>query len=198
MIKHPTRLFCTKLEKIIAMVSTPQDVLKFWDGIPMHDKFNTNLDLDKLIISKYSDLHKLSSEGKQADWKATPEGCLANIIILDQFSRHIYRGNSKSYAYDIMALNVTQIAIEKGFDQDMSDGDLYWLLSPFMHSENNEIQSAAIKRYKGNKKCEDFHSWLIHHNQIIKKFGRFPHRNQVLDRKSTPEELIYLDKPRHF
>ena len=138
---------------------------------------------------------------KQAElwtWRENAEGRLAEIIILDQFSRNLYRDQAAAFAQDAQALTLAQEAIRLGLDQQLAPEQRSFLYMPFMHSESKLIHEEALKLFEalGNPINLDFEH---RHKVIIDRFGRYPHRNAILGRESTPEEIEFLKQPNsHF
>ena len=153
---------------------------------------DTNLDAD--ILARFSSLHLAAQQGELSEWRKTPEGSLAEIIVLDQFSRNMYRGTAQAFASDGLALALAQFAIEKGHDTQLEPLQRSFLYMPFMHSESAKIHMQALSLFTalGNENNLDFE---IKHKAIIDRFGRYPHRNQILGRVSTAEEEAFLTEP---
>lgn len=167
-------------------------VLDFWfEECTENDRFNGGERVDLLITERFYDLHTKVAAGELWQWRATPEGSLAEIIVLDQFSRNLYRGKPEAFVFDGQALMLAQVAIEKGFDTELSDQERLFIYMPFMHSESRVIHKEAISLFttlgnEGSLKYEHIHK------EIIDQFGRYPHRNKQLGRQNTPEEEAYL------
>lgn len=127
-------------------------------------------------------------------WRETALGSLAEVIILDQFSRNIYRDKPESFAFDSMALALAQCAISRGLDNDLSEYQRVFLYMPYMHSESSLIHIEAVKLFSsvGIQSNLDFE---YQHKAIIDRFGRYPHRNQILGRQSTEDEIEFLKQP---
>ncbi len=172
-----------------------KDVLKFWfeDHGPAV-WFSHSEELDALIRERFSGLHALAIAGKLSEWRNTSEGRLVEIIILDQFSRNMFRGNAKAFAWDKLALELSKQAIQKGDDKKLPPTMRAFLYVPFMHSERLEDHDVALTLYKALGEEENFKFELLH-KDIIERFGRYPHRNKALGRTSTQEEKAFLDDP---
>lgn len=151
-------------------------------------------DFDLMIQRRFGDLHDKAKAGELADWRETPLGALAEVIILDQFSRNIYRDKPASFACDPMALALTQFAIANSLDSQLSDIQRVFLYMPFMHSESKQIHIEAVRLFAsvGIESNLDFE---YKHKAIIDRFGRYPHRNKILGRESTQAELAFLRQP---
>lgn len=149
---------------------------------------------DSAIQSRFGDLHDQAKAGELYQWRQTALGSLAEIIILDQFSRNIYRDTAASFSTDPLSLALAQVAIAKGFDLELSATERSFLYMPFMHSESKLIHQEAVKLFEqlGNKNNEDFEH---KHKAIIDRFGRYPHRNAILGRQSSLEEIEFLKQP---
>jgi len=142
-------------------------------------------------IKSFADVHTAVVAGETSIWRETAGGALAEIIVLDQFSRNMFRGDQKCFAYDTQALELAQGAIEKGQDKELPENMRMFMYMPYMHSESKEVHADAVPLFEslgmeGTLKYE-----LIHKN-IIDQFGRYPHRNEILGREPTPEEEKYL------
>lgn len=172
-----------------------QEVLDFWfNEIDSELWFQKDTDFDNKIITRFGKLHQQAVQGELSAWRHSPKGALAEIILLDQFSRNIYRDQPESFAADPMALALAQVAIQNGFDQALSLSERSFLYMPFMHSESAVIHEEAVKLFRslGIVNNLDFE---LKHKKIVDRFGRYPHRNAILGRKSSPEELAFLEEP---
>lgn len=149
---------------------------------------------DRLIEKRFLSLHSAAARGELFHWRSEPEGRLAEIILLDQFSRNIFRGKPESFLYDGMALILAQEAITSGADSDLPPEKKAFIYMPYMHSESAVIHETALKLFS-QPGIEANLEWEIKHKAIIDRFGRYPHRNEILGRKSTPEELDFLARP---
>lgn len=158
--------------------------------------------IDKNIAALYAPLVDLIHAGSQYDfWKNQPEGCLASILVLDQFPRNIFRDTPQSFFYDAMARELAEQFVSKGFNTLMTPLQCVFAYLPFEHSEDMGDQERSVALFKqlastaGPAEKEMFASFLefaIRHREIIEKFGRFPHRNEILGRASTAKELRFL------
>ena len=158
---------------------------------------------DATIKSKFSDYLIAASERKLNSWLTSPCGTLSLIIILDQFPRSLFRGTANAFLYDEMALNIAKEGITSQYDQQLEPVERQFFYMPFQHSESAAVQNESIEVYQGllsdcqgeqeiklGKSALEF---AEKHKRIIDQFGRYPHRNKALDRKSTAEETAYLD-----
>jgi uncharacterized protein (DUF924 family) len=167
------------------------EIINFWQEAGPEKWFANNPDFDAQIQTLYSDAPDKTLNGTYDEWLGIPEKSLALILILDQFPRNIYRNSSKAYAYDEAAKQKASNIIAKGFDQSYPLPLKRFFYLPYMHSEKLEDQLYCIEL------CEkandpDGVKFGQTHLDVIEKFNRFPHRNEVLGRQSTPEELDFL------
>lgn len=171
------------------------EVLKFWfQEIEAKLWFATDKDFDDQIRQRFLSVMQQAAAGELYSWRATAEGRLAEIIVLDQFSRNVYRNTSKAFSQDPIALVLAQEAVASGALTSLTPTQRGFLLLPYMHSESRQIHVVAEALYKefapsGNYKFE------LMHKAIVDRFGRYPHRNEILGRTSTPEELEFLAQP---
>lgn len=178
-----------------AILPTADDVLDFWfREIPEAAWWEKNPAFDRLLGQRFSSLHKAARRGELWTWRRDIHGRLAEILVLDQFSRNIFRDSAEAFACDAMALALAQEAVAGGETQELPPPQRAFLYLPFMHSESAVIHEQALRLFAepGLESNLDFE---IHHKAIIDRFGRYPHRNAVLGRLSTPEELAFLQQP---
>lgn len=174
---------------------TPQDVLKFWfQDLKPQDHFEKNPEIDKLITLKFSSTVEQALKGELFSWRIDPMGRLAEIVILDQFTRNIYRDSPNAFIGDSIALTLAQEAVTWGFDRDMALTRRAFIYMPFMHSESKLIHEHAVKLFS-QPGLESSLKFELVHKKIIDQFGRYPHRNAILGRTSTPEEIEFLKGP---
>ena len=170
-------------------------ILKFWfHEIKPSQWWIKDTKFDNLIKNKFYNFHKKAHLNKLSHWRLYPKGRLAEIILLDQFSRHIYRGLPRAYESDILALKLSQEAIENKVDKEMKQIEKLFLYMPFMHSESIEFQTKSLNLFKKLGLKKNIES-AERHFEVIKKFGRFPHRNIVLNRISSLKEIEFLKTP---
>ncbi len=172
-----------------------QDILDFWfhaDSQPFW--FSQSHEFDQSIAQQFMSTHRQATQAELWAWRKTAEGRLAEIIVLDQFSRNLFRDSPQAFAQDSLALALAQEAISLNLDQQLSPEQRAFLYMPFMHSESRMIHEFALKLFQrlGNPTNLEFEK---KHKVIIDRFGRYPHRNQILGRESTDEELIFLTQP---
>jgi len=175
--------------------STAFDVLEFWFvELEPRQWWVKDEALDREIEERFADLHADAVAGKLYGWRETAMGRLAEIIILDQFSRNIYRDSPEAFAWDGMALVLAQEAVRIGADQELDVPEKAFFYMPYMHSESMAIHVQALRLF--DQPGAEFNlEFEIKHKAIIDRFGRYPHRNAILGRESTAEELAFLEGP---
>ena len=169
----------------------PQDVLAFWRAAGPDKWFTKDAAFDAEIRTRFLATYEAAAAGALA-WDDTPEGTLALLIVLDQFPRNMFRGSARAFATDPLARAVAVRAIERGFDRQIAVAERGFFYLPFEHSETlaDQERGVALNRASGDA---DALKWAELHADIIRRFGRFPHRNAVLGRATTPEEQAFLD-----
>jgi len=174
-------------------MTTPQDVLEFWfDGDPASHRtvwFEKEDAFDHTCRRFVDALHDAKS-GTLDHWAETPLGALALVILLDQLSRNLFRGSPDAYAADTKAQSIARVAIARGFDQQVGNIERIFFYLPLEHSEDMADQAESVRLF--TSLGDDAAKWARHHHDIVLRFGRFPHRNAILARASTPEEERYL------
>ncbi|MCE9677806.1 DUF924 domain-containing protein [Shewanella sp. AS1] len=171
---------------------TPDSIINFWfEEIKPTSWFVKDQEFDDLLRRNYSDLLSHAKQGELYFWRNKPQGRLAEIIILDQFSRNIFRDTPDAFSADAMALTLAQEAVANGADTKLPNIQVPFLYMPYMHSESASIHEVAMMLFsreaaKGNLEYER------RHKAIIDRFGRYPHRNAILGRESTADELAFL------
>jgi len=171
------------------------EVIKFWfEETTPQQHWIKDEEFDKMVKLRFSALHKKAMEGELKDWRESPLGSLAEVIILDQFSRNMYRGLPESFASDSLGLQLAKEAIAKGFDEKLEIKEKAFLYLPFMHSEAKEDHETAVQLFS-MEGLENQLQFEHKHKDIIDRFGRYPHRNTILGRESTPEEIEFLKGP---
>ena len=172
---------------------TAEDVIRFWfveHG--MDDWFGGEAEFDAELARQFAETHARVALGEAWRWRETPEGRLAEIIVLDQFSRQLHRGSPQAFAQDKMALVLAQEAIAAGADQAIPTDRRMFLFMPFQHSESLLIQEEGCRHFV--QFGEEMLKFMTDHRDTIRRFGRFPFRNAVLGRQSTPAEIAYMDE----
>lgn len=172
-----------------------QTILDFWfKEISPKLWWAKSDEFDQQIRMRFGALHQAASRCELASWRGTAAGRLAEIIVLDQFSRNIYRDQPEAFAHDALALALAQTAVAAGADTELEPAQRAFLYLPYMHSESPLIHAQAVKLFSqpGLEGNLDFE---LRHQAIIQRFGRYPHRNAILGRTSTPEESAFLQTP---
>ena len=169
------------------------EVINFWRDAGRRRWFAKDPTFDDMCELAFGEASDAAAEGQLEHWLEDPEGALALVILLDQMPRNIHRGTPKAYASDPLAREYARKAIDSGFDEQFEAGMRRFFYLSFSHSENPEDQALAVEL---NRTIDepDADTWAVHHQQIIERFGRFPHRNAILCRQSTDEEAAYLAK----
>lgn len=170
----------------------PKDVLDFWQNAGPKKWWMKNADFDSEILEKFGALNQ-SARAHQLDaWRDSPDGCLALIITLDQFSRNLFRNSPKAFSSDPYALEVAKYGVSREYDKSARPELTAFFYLPYMHSENLDDQNKCVALFK-NSDHQDSMNAALEHQAIIEKFGRFPHRNAVLGRTTTREEKAFLE-----
>jgi uncharacterized protein (DUF924 family) len=172
-----------------------REVLQFWFEEVQPSQWWAKDDVfDQLIIGRFSALHNKATRCELFAWRADAEGRLAEILVLDQFSRNMFRGSPQAFAYDSLALALAQEAISVQADQALPPLERNFLYMPFMHSESLIIHEVAMDLFQKNGLQGNL-DFEIKHKNIIAEFGRYPHRNRILGRESTAAEIAFLKTP---
>lgn len=172
-----------------------QEVLDFWfKEIEPSQRFKKDVGFDEEIRRRFGSVHHQVAQGECLTWRKSLAGRLAEIIVLDQFSRNLFRDDPRAFAYDGMALVLTQEALALGDLSELTVEQRSFLFMPLMHSESLVIHEEALKRF-AEPGLENNLKYEKQHLAIIQRFGRYPHRNQILGRTSTAEELAFLKEP---
>jgi uncharacterized protein (DUF924 family) len=172
-----------------------QDVLKFWfEEITPAQWWKVDLGFDRMITQRFSPIHEKASRSELFEWRTEPRGRLAEVIVLDQFSRNMYRGKPGAFAADGLALALAQEAVAAGTDQSLASDERVFLYMPYMHSESKLIHEVAERLFKASGPKGNY-EFELRHKAIIDRFGRYPHRNEILGRMSTEEEIAFLAEP---
>lgn len=176
-------------------MTTPADILDFWFAeIQPTQWWSKSDDFDRLIATRFGAVLQAAARCELYAWRAKPAGRLAEVIVLDQFSRNIHRGEAAAFANDALALGLAQEAVAAGADKGLLLAQRAFLYMPYMHSESAAIHALAVALFSqpGLEHNLDFE---LRHKAIIDRFGRYPHRNAVLGRASTAEEAAFLQTP---
>ncbi|MCB0385833.1 MAG: DUF924 domain-containing protein [Bdellovibrionales bacterium] len=171
------------------------EVLTFWfEELTPKNWWVKDTTIDALIKDRFLLVHKAAAEGRLFEWRKSPEGRLAEVIVLDQFSRNMFRNTPQSFAFDGLALKCARLAVESGDDRILPVDRRSFFYMPFMHSEDPKAHEEAVRLFSqpGLEGGLDFE---YKHKAIIDRFGRYPHRNEILGRVSTPEEIEFLKGP---
>jgi len=172
-----------------------QTVLSFWfEEIEQSQWWKKDTAFDQLIKERFGQLHQRAVNCELYEWRKTAKGRLAEIIVLDQFSRNIFRDSPLAFANDSLALALSQESVAAKADQELSAVENSFLYMPYMHSESLAIHNVALNLFEKNG-IEANYNFEVKHREIIEKYGRYPHRNSILGRASTPEELEFLKTP---
>ncbi len=171
------------------------DLIEFWfDEIDAKQWWGKDPEFDRLITDRFGPLHARAVRCELFDWRVSELGRLAEIILIDQFSRNIHRDTPQAFQYDPLALCLAQEAIGRKVQQALTDTQRSFLYMPFMHSESSEIHESAARLF-GEPEVASNLDFELRHKKIIDRFGRYPHRNEILDRISTAEEIEFLQQP---
>jgi uncharacterized protein (DUF924 family) len=178
-----------------------QEILVVWFGEVSQRRrewFVKNPAFDQEVRSRFLDVYHHATLNQLDDWVETPESALALVLVFDQFPRNMFRGQPQSFATDSKALTVAETAIEHGFDQQLPSIQRFFFYLPFEHSEKLEHQNRSVQLFEqfiGDPELQDTYDYALRHRAVIEQFGRFPHRNEILGRPSTPEEIEFLKQP---
>ena len=172
-----------------------KEVIQFWfEDIEPKQRFVKDLEFDELIRTNFAQTHSLAHQGLLYSWREHPLDALAEVIVLDQFSRNMFRDTAEAFASDTLALILAQEAVRRKFDTKLNSTQKAFLYMPFMHSESVEIHEIALFLFD-QPGLEDSFNFEVRHKEVIDRFGRYPHRNKILGRESTEEEREFLEQP---
>lgn len=170
----------------------PQDVLDFWFADGMQRRwFRATPALDAEVRARFAGLWREAAAGRLDYWAQDADGALALVIVLDQFPLNMFRGEARAFSTEGKAVAVTHDALARGLDAGLAGPRLAFLYMPLMHSEELAHQEGAVRLFEAAGLTENAR-FARHHRELMRRFGRFPHRNAILGRASTPEELAYL------
>src|SRR5215208_5550215 len=175
-----------------ASFATPAQVLDFWFGADPQKWFSRDDAFDAAVVERFLPTYEAAAAGRLSDWETTPDNALALIIVLDQFPRNMFRGSPRVFAADALALAAAKRAVARGFDRKLPLPKRNFFYLPLMHSENlaDQERCVALSRQSADENTLKFAEL---HADIIRRFGRFPHRNAILGRSTTSEEQAFLD-----
>jgi len=173
-------------------VAEPNDVLAFWRTAGPQKWYTKDSDFDAEITRRFLRTYEAAVADRLLHWEDTPAGALALVITLDQFPRNMFRGSAHIFAADALARAVADRALARGFDQRIATSERQFLYLPFEHSEDPADQERSVALFRANSDAEAL-KWAELHADIIRRFGRFPHRNAILGRAMTPAEQAFLD-----
>lgn len=187
-------------------MSQAEKILDFWFGQPgqeIYGKprqiwFAKKPEFDLEVRSRFLSDYEQAAAGNLDEWKNSPLSCLALILLLDQFPRNMFRGTAQAFATDWQALSTAQYAVAQAYDRELLPVQRWFIYCPFEHSENLEHQNQAVALFGqlgDDPDSADTINYAIRHREVILRFGRFPHRNEILGRVSTPEEEEFLQQP---
>jgi len=193
-------------------VNTPEElpgfeeVLDFWFGREGEEGygefrevwFTKNPEFDREIRDRFEAIYEEAAAERLKSWKDETRSCLALIVVLDQFPRNMYRGDARMYAADRLAQEAARHAVEHAYDRELPSYGRLFLYLPFEHSENLEDQQRSVRLFEGlapEMGSDDLLDYALRHKEIVERFGRFPHRNEILGRQTTPEEAEFLKGP---
>lgn len=168
------------------------EILDFWKTAGPGSWWRKDLKFDEEIRTRFNQLHQSAAARKLDSWRNEPKSCLALVLILDQFSRNLFRGSDQAFAQDAYGLELAKYAVTNEFDKGDPKELITFFYMPYMHSENIDDQEVCIELFRKTG-IESSMEAAVEHRDIIAKFGRFPHRNKLLGRKSSDEEQAFLD-----
>lgn len=173
-------------------IESSRAVLEFWRAAGPDKWFSKDDTFDDAILKRFLTTYQAAAMGQLAEWEITAEGALALVIVLDQFPRNMFRGSARAFAADPMARQVADRAIVKRFDRQVPAADRQFFYLPFEHSEELADQERCVSLHREAGDAEGL-KWAELHADIVRRFGRFPHRNAALGRATTAEEQAFLD-----
>ena len=187
------------------MKIAPQDVLDFWFGAPGSPEygepraawFRKSDAFDQDVRERFLAVHEQAARGELTAWDATPRSLLALIIVLDQFPRNMYRNDARAFVTDALALAAAQRMVAHGWDRELGPVERGFAYLPYEHAEDLAMQQRAVALFEDANEpmMTDAAQWARKHRDVIARFGRFPHRNAILGRRSTPDEVEFLKQP---
>lgn len=179
-----------------AVAGKPEDVLAFWFAAGMEARwFKADEAFDQEVRQALLPLHEQAAAGRLDHWQESAPGALALVILLDQVPRNLFRGEARAFATDARALAATKRALEKGFDAELRQVERVFLYLPLEHCEDLADQELCVRLVGALDENPEWRDYARRHRDVIARFGRFPHRNAVLGRETTPEEAAFLQEP---
>ena len=194
------------------MEDSPQAILDFWFGDSLRSPaavaarvklwFTANAEFDREIRDRFASLPERALSGEFDAWSHRPESALALVLVLDQFPRNLFRGSARAFTFDAKALETATLSVDAGFGEELAPLQASFLYLPFEHSEEPTDQERSVELFEQLVRrappelantFEQSADYARRHRDVVRRFGRFPHRNGVLDRQSTPEEVAYLE-----
>ena len=183
-----------------------RDVLDFWYGSPSGPSggefrqawFEKDEAFDAEVRERFGGLYERAAGGELDGWREEAQSVLALVILLDQFPRNMFRGDRRTHATDDKALETSRYALERALDRELPPLGRMFLYMPFMHAEDREDQRRSVQLFEAlahAPDAPDLTEYAAGHRDIVERFGRFPHRNALLDRETTPEEAEFLTRP---
>jgi uncharacterized protein (DUF924 family) len=176
----------------------PEELIDFWFSKESRERwFRSTPEYDALVRSRFEAAWEQARDGALADWEQTADGALALVILLDQMPLNMFRDQPASFSTEALSRALAERALVRGFDRIVADDRRAFFYLPYMHSESLADQERSVELF-GQSGLEQNLKWARHHLEIVQRFGRFPHRNAILGRVSTPEETEWLDSPDAF
>ena len=184
---------------------SPDDILDFWFGREdepgygefRHAWFQKDEDFDRQVQTRFREVYERAANGELDGWRKEARSALALVILLDQFPRNMFRGDARTHATDAKALETAEYAVARALDRELPAFQRMFLYMPYMHSESVEIQRRSVdlfERLAGEEGAPDVTGYAVAHRDIVERFGRFPHRNAILGRETSPEEAEFLTR----
>lgn len=189
------------------MIATPKAIFDFWFGGPNLDEFGEprkpwfvkDANFDAEVRQKFSVTYEPAARGELAQWRNNARDCLSLIVLLDQFPRNMFRDTPRAFATDATALECARFAVEQSYDQAVNGVERVFFYLPFEHSESTADQARCVDLVQAlvaaDPRRADFLDYAKRHQEVIARFGRFPHRNKILGRDSSPAEIAFLQTP---
>jgi uncharacterized protein (DUF924 family) len=171
---------------------SPQDIVSFWQEAGPERWFKSDPAFDEMLRARFFGLYESAVDGELDDWPASAEGALALVLVLDQFPRNMFRNTPRAFAADDLALAAADRAIASGHDRSVTEALRSFFYMPFMHSERLADQERCVALMQAHGGADNI-KYADIHRDVIRRFGRFPHRNEILGRTSEPEEIAYLE-----